>query len=166
VIVEEIRLLMRCGILDKYNTHDRNYMLKRLEYTEKELKDKMKSPVNTAKMNPMDILVGAMMNPDKHIEGMEAEGQQQLVDSNVLPTEMRSEDREKLELLGVQFLEIVPDDYLFTYVTLPEGWKVIPTEHNMWTTLVDGKGKEIASIFYKAAFYDRKAFLLSLKEEV
>src|SRR6185436_8068032 len=35
--------------------------------------------------------------------------------------------------------------------------KKIATDHSMYTDLVDDKGRVRASIFYKAAFYDRKA---------
>lgn len=115
----------------------------------------MKSPVNTSKLDPAVILFGAMINPGRHIEDMEAAGQQELVNSNVLPTEMNTEVKETLESFGIKFLEQVPDDEIFTYVILPDGWLVKPTEHNMWTTLIDDTGKEIADIFYKAAFYDR-----------
>ncbi len=48
-------------------------------------------------------------------------------------------------------------DHLFYDVTLPEGWKITPTEHPMWSNLVNNKGKIIANVFYKAAFYDRGA---------
>lgn len=50
-------------------------------------------------------------------------------------------------------------DDLFVKVTLPEGWKIEPTDHNMWTKLVDANGCERAGIFYKAAFYDRSAHM-------
>jgi hypothetical protein len=44
-------------------------------------------------------------------------------------------------------------------VKLPEGWHIKATDHSMWSNLVDDKGRNRASIFYKAAFYDREAFL-------
>lgn len=50
-------------------------------------------------------------------------------------------------------------DDLFAEVTLPEGWHLVPTNHNMWSDLVDAKGGKRASIFFKAAFYDRSAYL-------
>lgn len=50
-------------------------------------------------------------------------------------------------------------DELFNNVTLPEGWKIVATDHSMWTMLVDDKGRERANIFYKGAFYDRDAFM-------
>lgn len=48
---------------------------------------------------------------------------------------------------------------LFFEVELPEGWRIEPTDHSMWTKLVDALGYERAMIFYKAAFYDRSAHM-------
>jgi len=59
--------------------------------------------------------------------------------------------------MGIVFGEKVDD--LFTSVTLPEGWHKEATEHAMWSKLIDDQGRERASIFYKAAFYDRSAFM-------
>lgn len=42
-------------------------------------------------------------------------------------------------------------------VELPDGWKKVGTNHDMHSDLVDETGKVRASIFYKAAFYDRRA---------
>lgn len=39
----------------------------------------------------------------------------------------------------------------------PPGWKKEPTDHSMWSKLMDDKGRERAAIFYKAAFYDQSA---------
>src|SRR5262249_62223077 len=63
------------------------------------------------------------------------------------------------ELAGVVFGKVVPGDSLFVFVTLPNGWKKVPTDHSMWSNLVDDKGRKRAAIFYKAAFYDRDAHL-------
>ncbi len=89
----------------------------------------------------------------------EADGQRSFTSSDTLPTEMSKEDRKILKKAGVKFGSPVPGDSLFTYVTLPAGWKKVPTSHSMWSDLVDDKGRKRASIFYKAAFYDRKAHL-------
>jgi len=50
-------------------------------------------------------------------------------------------------------------DKVFQYATLPAGWRKQPTDHSMWSDLLDDKGRKRASIFYKAAFYDRSARL-------
>lgn len=95
------------------------------------------------------------------IENQEAEGQKTLVNNDTLPREMmRHGDYHPqpiLESFGVKFLGNVKGDELFQHVELPEGWKKEPTEHSMWSKLVDDKGRERAAIFYKAAFYDLKA---------
>lgn len=89
----------------------------------------------------------------------ESRGQKELVNSTQLPTECRAEDRAKLEAAGVVFGEPNENDPLFCDVTLPAGWKKVETDHSMWTDLVDGDGVKRGAIFYKAAFYDRRATL-------
>lgn len=64
-----------------------------------------------------------------------------------------------MEKWGFKFHGPVEGDGLFQYVTLPDGWKKVETDHAMWSHLVDDKGRKRASIFYKAAFYDRSAHL-------
>ena len=94
------------------------------------------------------------------IEASEARGQSELVASTQLPTEIRPpEGKKTLEEAGVKFGEPNEEDPLFCEATLPEGWKKVATEHSMWSELVDDKGVKRASIFYKAAFYDRAAFM-------
>ncbi len=123
-----------------------------------------RSPKNTeqeARENPLIPLVEAMSagSASGGILAQEARGQRELVESEVLPTEMRPEDRAALEASGVKFGDIVPGDHLFQYVELPEGWRKVATDHSMWSDLVDNKGRKRAGIFYKAAFYDRNARL-------
>lgn len=96
----------------------------------------------------------AIMNQEKR-------GQTDLSRSSKLPIESRN-SRKDFEALGIVFGENVDD--LFVNVTLPEGWRVEPTEHSMWSNLVDVNGRVVATIFYKAAFYDRQAFI-GLKRE-
>lgn len=93
-------------------------------------------------------------NPDA-IEMQEKRGQSDLVNSDSLPTEIYG--KEKLETLGIKFGEPYLDDPLFCDAVLPKGFKKVPHNHNMWSDLVDANGKVVAIIFYKAAFYDRKA---------
>lgn len=92
------------------------------------------------------------------VEAQEARGQKTFVNSSTLPKEgswWEPKTREILESFGIVFGEEVDD--LFINVTLPEGWRKEATDHSMWSKLLDDKGRERASIFYKAAFYDRKA---------
>jgi len=116
---------------------------------------------NVFKDDGMSVLLDALLgnNPGREIEASEARGQASFVKSDVLPAAMEPEYRKILEDAGVVFGDIVPDDDLFRYVTLPEGWHKEPTDHNMWSELRDEKDRVRAMIFYKAAFYDRRADL-------
>ena len=93
------------------------------------------------------------------IEAQEARGQRELAASSQLPTDMTGDVHAMLTEAGAVFWETGASDPLFQDVTLPEGWKIAPTDHSMWSDLVDAAGVKRASIFYKAAFYDRCAFI-------
>lgn len=113
-----------------------------------------------AENNPMSVLADAMfMGSSQAIEHSEAQGQKELCQSEVLPAEFMYSKKEDLEKQGVVFGNVVKGDTMFQHVTLPKGWKIRPTEHSMWTELVDEKERVRASIFYKAAFYDRSAHI-------
>lgn len=88
------------------------------------------------------------------IERQEAAGQASFVQSTTLPKDC---DRNMLALAGVIFGDDFDD--LFVSVVLPDGWKKQATEHSMHSDLLDEKGRKRGSIFYKAAFYDRKAHM-------
>jgi hypothetical protein len=90
------------------------------------------------------------------IEASEARGQAQLVASTLLPTDMGGK-RAMFERMGFKFGEIVKDDPLFINAELPTGWSKRGTDHSMHSVIVDENGCERVGIFYKAAFYDRKA---------
>jgi hypothetical protein len=92
------------------------------------------------------------------IEASERRGQAELVQSTLLPVQMDGK-RATFERMGFKFGEVVKDDPLFIHVELPSGWKKQSTEHSMWSKIVDQNGAERVSIFYKAAFYDRDAFV-------
>lgn len=57
--------------------------------------------------------------------------------------------------VGIVYVERVDD--LFAKVDMPKGWGKEATDHNMHNDLFDAEGNKRASIFYKAAFYDRRA---------
>lgn len=126
-------------------------------------------------------------NPSKAIENQERRGQQYVVMhsripvksneisvpdayrfagvENGMPYEQRREivDKNNLKYTNEQYarmgIKILSFDDLFYDVELPEGWKVEATDHSMWNNLVDDKGRVRATFFYKAAFYDRDAFI-------
>lgn len=87
------------------------------------------------------------------IEAQEAEGQRKMVSSfTTLPIGM---DHGRSVELGFEIGE--PVDELFVTVKAPEGWQLKPTEHSMWSDIIDHEGQKRGDVFYKAAFYDRKA---------
>lgn len=105
-------------------------------------------------------MIGAVMGgerPSAFIEEQEAQGQREAVHSDTLPS--RGSEDPAWAKMGVRFGEPVPGDALFRYVELPRGWKKEATGHSMWNKLVDDRGRERGSFFYKAAFYDRDAHI-------
>ena len=132
--------------------------------------DKKKVP-NTSKEvreNPLGFLAKAIVQgPSKAIQQQEASGQDSLVESDTLPTDMTCSDgydpKRVLESVGMKFLGPVEDDELFQYVEPPKGWKKVKTDHPLWSKLIDDRGRKRASIFYKAAFYDRSAYMIILR---
>jgi len=117
------------------------------------------------KEDGLDLFMRALGTNDggRAIMDQESAGQQSFVSSDTLPTDLRG--KEILEAAGVKFLGVVEDDDMFQYVELPDGWKKVPTDHSMWSNLVDEQGRVRASIFYKGAFYDRSAHASATKIE-
>jgi len=89
------------------------------------------------------------------IEAQEKRGQIEQSFLETLPIHGTAESRPVWEKLGFVFGE--PADDIFVSVKFPKGWTKKVTDHDMWTKLLDDKGRERAAIFYKAAFYDRSA---------
>lgn len=112
----------------------------------------------TEKENQREWLLGG--NPGA-IKNQETRGQQQLCNSIQLPKDGLAENAEKF---GIKILGESKNDPLFMDVELPAGWTKKATDHSMWSDLVDENGNKKASIFYKAAFYDRSAFISFPKE--
>lgn len=90
------------------------------------------------------------------ITGQEAQGQREFVHSTQLPSQAHNSDAE-FEALGIVLGEPDPRDPLFRPATLPPGWERQGTDHNMWSDVVDPFGRPRIKVFYKAAFYDRRA---------
>lgn len=122
----------------------------------------MTSPRNTtaeAKEFPELMLAETMLRGGSGaIEAQEAQGQRELVNSSVLPTDGLHR-HPVFAHWGIVIGAVVPNDPMFTNVTLPAGWAKKETDHSMWSDLVDEKGRKRAGIFYKAAFYDRSAHI-------
>lgn len=102
------------------------------------------------------------------IEAQEKAGQAVLTQKfNQLPKEYlywqgKGTYREAMERLGFKFGDDV--DNLFVSVTPPAGWTLRPSDHSMHSYIHDDQGRKRGSVFYKAAFYDRRAhFSLSTR---
>lgn len=141
------------------------------------------------KLVMMDALLYAMEgeSPSKAIENQEKRGQQMVVRNQRLPKKVNDtamwevllngidenmsyeerreiSNRNNIEYTKNQYEKmgiIIAGEYddLFYNVQLPEGWQIKATDHSMWNDLVDDKGRKRANFFYKAAFYDRDAFI-------
>lgn len=128
-------------------------------------------------------------DPSKAIENQEKRGQQSVVknqrlpkksNENIVPNEIKwngikhdmddweeenkiktqniiEYTKQQYEKMGIDIVEEYDD--LFYSVILPEGWEIKATDHSMWNNLFDNKGRKRANFFYKAAFYDRDAFI-------
>lgn len=96
------------------------------------------------------------------IEAQEKRGQTALVASTDMPIKL-SPTREAFEALGFKFGE--PIDELFMEATLPTGWTREASDHSMYSYISDETGKRRIEIFYKAAFYDRRANAYIMRDE-
>jgi len=88
------------------------------------------------------------------IEAQEKRGQMEQAEKQTLPIDLQGRQKD-FEKTGFVFGQKI--DSLFQEVAFPTGWSKKPTEHDMWTDIIDDKGHKRGSIFYKAAFYDRCA---------
>ena len=119
--------------------------------------DQFGSPRNTTKNDFIENFLVA--TEPRGIEAQEAQGQRELVNSQVLPTEIIHSSQADMEELGFIFGEKVAGDEIFRHVELPEGWSKKGSDHSMWSYVVDERGIDRVGIFYKAAFYDRSAHM-------
>ena len=71
----------------------------------------------------------------------------------------QAEAQAEFEALGFTFGDPDEGDPMFRPATFPEGWQRKDYDDAMWSYLVDEYGRDRVSIFYKAAFYDRDAFM-------
>lgn len=90
------------------------------------------------------------------IEAQEAAGQRALVSQfTQLPKDMGPDGLKIAEAMGFTIGEDADD--LFVNVVAPEGWRMDATGHSMHSEIFDAAGNKRGSVFYKAAFYDRRA---------
>lgn len=111
---------------------------------------------DTSKRDPnLHLLGGWGGDSTEYVTGMESAGQRQLVESTDLPT--KGSDDPKFLALGFTFGDPHKHDPLFRPATLPAGWRKQAKDHAMGSSVVDELGRERVSVFYKAAYYDRRA---------
>lgn len=119
------------------------------------------TPAARKAMNEGDIenMITAMIPGG--IERQEAQGQAALCESAQLPKDLggwnKGDVKAEYAKHGIRVIDEADD--IFFNVQLPEGWKLVPTDHSMHNDLLDEKGRRRAGIFYKAAFYDRSAHI-------
>lgn len=111
------------------------------------------SPAALAALLAGDMENAIVASTPGGIEAQEKRGQMEQAAKQTLPLELRG--REHFEALGFVFGS--PVEGIFQEATFPDGWKKQPTDHSMWSDIVDDKGRRRGAIFYKAAFYDRSA---------
>lgn len=96
--------------------------------------------------------------PSAPIEAQEAAGQQEMLTTVAIPTRTMHCTDQHLLALGFTLSAPRPDDPLFRDATLPDGWTRVPADDtNLWTYLLDPHGRPRCGVFYKAAWYDRRA---------
>jgi len=120
-------------------------------------KDRSFNPAALSALSKGDFENALIAQTPGGIERQEAEGQKIFVEGMLIPVEWLDCTIEDIEKLGFQIDKSRVIDDLFYQAKLPEGWKKKATEHSMWSVIVDKNGKERIQIFYKAAFYDRRA---------
>lgn len=91
------------------------------------------------------------------VEEQEAAGQREIVRADVIPAKGYSDDA--LTVLGFTLGPAVDGDPQFRRAALPEGWTRKPAEDPRGSYLLDDLDRRRCTIFYKAAFYDRDAYL-------
>lgn len=120
--------------------------------------------MSAAASGHMGNLLAAMLPGG--IEAQEAAGQRDLTaKAERLPVQGtigRPETRKQWESLGFVFGEPIKEQSqrgreVFVACTFPKGWSLKPTDHSMWSDVVDEKGRRRAAVFFKAAFYDFNA---------
>lgn len=106
---------------------------------------------------PPEVLIAAALGEGtgQSIESAEAAGQHTLMNSTAIPVAgYRDTD---MEAIGVRLGAVHDDDPLFRDCTLPDGWSRDSMGDPRGAYIRDQHGRARVEIFYKAAWYDRKA---------
>lgn len=131
--------------------------------------DSKESARRRAELGALEVFAETMLTGSRGnaIMNQERRGQQNFASSDTLPLDGLTAALCKQLAAGGFEIETdekgapqpSPDDDLFVRAKLPNGWKKQPTDHSMYTDLLDTQGRKRGIIFYKAAYYDRKASL-------
>lgn len=123
-------------------------------------------------MQRAELLMSAICgNSNMTIENIEKKGRDEILNKVQMPIfglhingKMFRDKEETKEIvarkykeLGIEIINEAND--LFYNVKLPNNLKLKSSESNYWTYLINEEKQELASIFYKAVFYDRDAFI-------
>lgn len=109
-----------------------------------------------------EVLFEALATGDvsRAIMNQEKRGQSEVVNTSILPREVYTyqDSRTTEEQYAAMGVKVVGEyDDLFYRVELPTGWKKESTSHDMHSSVLDERGRKRIGVFYKAAFYDRRA---------
>lgn len=112
--------------------------------------------ITVTKPTPIGLAsLGIYGGDGSDIEAMERKGAEEMAGAtHTLPTD----GSDMVDELGITWGPVLVDDPLFREATLPEGMRLMRTEHDMWTDVLQD-GIKVAAVFYKAAFYDRRAMI-------
>lgn len=114
------------------------------------------NPAAVAAFASGDFENAAVAATPSSIEAQELAGQATMIANGQLPRRMIGASRPQLQKLGFRFGADI--DQLFVHATLPAGWKIVADKDDaMHSDLLDSAGCVRAGVFYKAAFYDRRA---------
>jgi len=95
-----------------------------------------------------------LLGPSRAFEMQEARGQAAVAAGDKIPIACGATNE---ALIAMGFVLGEPLDKLFRSASLPPGWRKVPTDHHLWTELVDAAGVKRGMIGHKAAFYDQWA---------
>jgi hypothetical protein len=99
----------------------------------------------------------------QQIEDQEAKGQELVSKLCLIPKDVR--DRKLADLILEGFVCLKDFDDLFFQMNLPEGWRILASRKgSYWSTILDELGKIRYRLFYKAACYDRRAFIVRVTD--
>ncbi len=120
-------------------------------------KNTITNTTEQVRKHPSTVLADSLLlGPSAAIEAQEKMGQWEVMNSDTIPTDL-GKDEALFEAMGFKLGPVVEGDPLFRYATLPPGWTKEATDHAMWSAIKDEHGRKRVGVFYKAAFYDRRA---------